>query len=247
MARYDFATHRLFIHDDIAPVKPVPLTPEAFNYLAHVLRMPEGGKLLAFNGRDGEWRAEFRFSGKKAGVIIPVEPTRAQTSLGYLHLAFAPLKAARLDYMVQKVVEMGAASIVPVLTRRTQVRGLKSEKLLANAIEAAEQCGVLAIPSILPEVTLERFLAAQPPETTLVFCDEDMAIADPVVQLRAASPRGPVTVLIGPEGGFDESERQMLLARPGVIRLSLGPRILRADTAAVAALTAAQIALGDWR
>lgn len=247
MARYDFATHRLFIPEDIAPGRPVPLTPEAFNYLAHVLRMPEDGKLLAFNGRDGEWRAEFRFSGKKAGIIVPVEPVRAQTVLGRIHLAFAPLKAARLDYMVQKAVEMGAASLVPVLTRRTQVRGLKIEKLLANAIEAAEQCGILAIPDILPEVTLERFLAGHPPAKSLIFCDEATEIADPVAVLRAAEPDGPVTVLIGPEGGFDESERQMLLARRGVIRLSLGPRILRADTAAVAALAAVQIALGDWR
>ncbi|MBN8532948.1 MAG: 16S rRNA (uracil(1498)-N(3))-methyltransferase [Rhizobiales bacterium] len=247
MARYDFATHRLFIHEDIAAGEPVALTPEAFNYLAHVLRMPEGGKLLTFNGRDGEWRAEFRFSGKKSGILVPVECTRAQTVLGRIHLAFAPLKAARLDYMVQKAVEMGVASLTPVLTRRTQVRGLKSEKLRANAIEAAEQCGVLALPAILPEITLERFLAEQPPETTLVFCDEASETADPIAILRAADPNGSIIVLIGPEGGFDEGERQKLLARPRVIRLSLGPRILRADTAAVAALTAAQIALGDWR
>jgi 16S rRNA (uracil1498-N3)-methyltransferase len=247
LARYDFATHRLFIPADLVPGTPVPLAPEAFNYLAHVLRMPEGGKLLAFNGRDGEWRAEFHFSGKKAGVVVPVEPVRAQTELGRIQLAFAPLKATRLDYMVQKAVEMGVASLLPVLTRRTQVRGLKSEKLEANAIEAAEQCGILAIPAILPERTLERFLAERSPQTALIFCDEDAEIADPVAALRAADPQGPVTLLIGPEGGFDETERQMLLARPGTIRLSLGPRILRADTAAVAALTAVQIALGDWR
>jgi 16S rRNA (uracil1498-N3)-methyltransferase len=247
LARYDFATHRLFIDADLAPGQPVPLTPEAFNYLAHVLRMPEGGKLLTFNGRDGEWRAEFRLSGKKAGIIIPEESVRAQTALGRVHLAFAPLKAARLDYMVQKAVEMGAASLAPVLTRRTQVRGLKSEKLLANAIEAAEQCGVLALPAISAEVTLERFLANLPPDAALVFCDESAELADPVATLRVADPQGPITVLIGPEGGFEDAEREAILKHHGVIRLSLGPRILRADTAAVAALTAVQIAIGDWR
>lgn len=246
MARYDFATHRLHLRDDLAQDKPVPVGPEAFNYLAHVLRMPEGGKLLVFNGRDGEWRAEFRFTGKKAGEIVPSEQTRAQTHLGHVHLAFAPLKAARLDYMIQKAVEMGAASLIPVLTRRTQVRGLKTEKLMANAIEAAEQCGILALPAIPPEATLERFLVSFPAENTLIFCDEDAGIVDPIAALRAANPQGPVTLLIGPEGGFEEAERKAILARQNVIRLSLGPRILRADTAAVAGLAAVQIAIGDW-
>ncbi|MGL5446140.1 MAG: 16S rRNA (uracil(1498)-N(3))-methyltransferase [Rhabdaerophilum sp.] len=247
MARYDFATHRLFVREDIAPEKAVPLTPEAFNYLAHVLRMPEGGRLLVFNGRDGEWQATFRLRGKKAGEIVPIERMRVQTNLGRIHLAFAPLKAARLDYMVQKAVEMGAASLTPVLTKRTQVRGLKTEKLVANAIEAAEQCGILALPDIHPEVTLERFLSNDPAENTLVFCDEDAEISDPVTALRSANPQGAVTLLIGPEGGFEEPERKAILARRHVIRLSLGPRILRADTAAVAGLTAVQIALGDWQ
>lgn len=247
MARYDFATHRLFVEDDLAAGKPVPLGAEAFNYLAHVLRMPEGGKLLVFNGRDGEWRAEFRFSGKKSGQIVPGELTRAQTGLGGLHLAFAPLKAARLEYMVQKAVEMGAASLTPVLTKRTQMHGLKREKLLAHTIEAAEQCGILTLPEIRAELTLDRFLASRLLETSLIFCDENAEIADPVAMLRAANPQGAVIVLIGPEGGFEAAERETILNQRGVIRLSLGPRILRADTAAVAALAAVQIGIGDWR
>lgn len=247
MARYDFATHRLFVNDGLVSGRPLPLAPEAFNYLAHVLRMPEGGKLLVFNGHDGEWRAEFRFSGKKAGLVVPLELTRGQTMSGHLHLAFAPLKAARLDYMVQKAVEMGAASLTPVLTKRTQMRGLKHEKLLAHAIEAAEQCGVLSLPEIRAELTLGQFLANRSPKASLVFCDENAEIADPVAALRTANPEEAVIVLIGPEGGFESAEREMILNQQGVIRLSLGPRILRADTAAVAALAAVQIAIGDWR
>lgn len=247
MTRYDFATHRLHVPNDLVALNAVPLSPEAFNYLAHVLRMPEAGKLLAFNGRAGEWQAEFRFSGKKAGVIVPIEQVRPQTELGRVHLAFAPLKAARLDYMIQKAVEMGAAGLTPVLTRRTQVRGLKPEKLRANAIEAAEQCGILAIPDIAPEVTLEHFLSSFSSGQSLVFCDEDAETADPVAALRAADPQGALTLLIGPEGGFEEQERQMIMSLKNVIRLSLGPRILRADTAAVAGLAALQIGLGDWR
>ncbi|MCU0818964.1 MAG: 16S rRNA (uracil(1498)-N(3))-methyltransferase [Beijerinckiaceae bacterium] len=247
MARYEFATHRLFIDAPLMPDGQVALTPEAFNYLAHVLRMPEGGRLLVFNGRDGEFEGTFHLMGKKAGAVHIRVQTRPQDASGRITLAFAPLKSARLDYVVQKAVEMGAAGLVPVLTRRTQIRGLKPEKLRAWAIEAAEQCGILSLPEIVPEVTLEAFLDRHPAVNTLVFCDEDAEIADPVAALRQANPAGPLTLLIGPEGGFDEAERARLVARPNVIRLSLGPRILRADTAAVAALAALQIALGDWR
>ncbi len=247
MARYEFATHRLFVDAPLAPDARIPLTAEAFNYLAHVLRMPEGGRLLVFNGRDGEFEGAFQFTGKKAGAVHIRVQTRPQEIPGRITLAFAPLKSARLDYLVQKAVEMGAARLVPVLTRRTQMRGLKPEKLRAWAIEAAEQCGILSLPEIAPEVTLDAFLDRYPTENYLIFCDEDAEISDPVAALRTAHPIGPLTLLIGPEGGFDEAERQRLIARPNVIRLSLGPRILRADTAAVAGLAALQIALGDWR
>jgi 16S rRNA (uracil1498-N3)-methyltransferase len=142
---------------------------------------------------------------------------------------------------------MGAARMVPVLTRRTQMRGLKPEKLRAWAIEAAEQCGILSLPEIAPEMTLDAFLDLQATDSVLIFCDEEAQTSDPVAVLRQVDPAGPLTLLIGPEGGFDESERLRLLARKNVIRLSLGPRILRADTAAVAGLAALQIALGDWR
>lgn len=247
MARYEFATHRLFVEHPLASGGTLPLDPAQFNYLAHVLRMPEGGRLLTFNGRDGEFEATFSFTGKKSAAIRILGQTRAQERAGKIHLAFAPLKSARLEYMIQKAVEMGAASLTPVLTRRTQTRGLRADKIRAHVIEAAEQCGVLALPEIHEEQTLERFLGALPTDHALAFCDEDATVGDPVTVLRTAAPREVVTLLIGPEGGFDEAERQRLLAFPHVIRLSLGPRILRADTAAVAGLAALQIALGDWR
>lgn len=247
MARYEFATHRLFLDAPLAPAARLPLSPEAFNYLAHVLRMPEGGRLLVFNGRDGEFEATFHLTGKKAGAVHIRVQTRPQDAPGRITLAFAPLKTARLDYLVEKAVEMGAARLIPVLTRRTQMRGVRPEKVRAWAIEAAEQCGILALPTLEPETTLQAFLSSHPAEETLIFCDEDAEIADPVAALRQVNPQGPLTLLIGPEGGFTEEERVALVARKNVIRLSLGPRILRADTAAVAALAALQIALGDWR
>ncbi|RZK97311.1 MAG: RsmE family RNA methyltransferase, partial [Methylobacterium sp.] len=161
-----------------------------------------------------------------------------------------PLKSARLDYLAQKAVEMGAGTIRPVLTRYTQGDRLNTERLHANMIEAAEQCGILAVPALMEAARLPAALADLAPERLLVFCDEDAAIADPVAALRrAADPAGPVplAVLIGPEGGFAPEERAAILARPNSVALSLGPRILRADTAAVAALALVQAVLGDAR
>lgn len=247
MARYDFATHRLFIDRDCAVGAVLPLEPGQLNYLLHVLRMEEGAKLLAFNGRDGEWLAELRKPTRKTAVLHLLQQTRPQEAPGAIRYAFAPLKAARLDYMIQKAVEMGAGRLVPVITQRTQVSRLKEERLTANAVEAAEQCGILALPVIEPEVKLAVFLRQLPPEELLVFCDEDADIADPVAALRGQPAANGITVLVGPEGGFTGEEREALLKHPRLCRISLGPRILRADTAAVAALAIAQVALGDWR
>lgn len=186
-----------------------------------------------------------------------LEQTRAQTLPGDLHYLFAPLKMARLDYMVQKATEMGASLLAPVLTRRTQVTRVNLDRMIANAVEAAEQCGLLSVPGLADTQTLPAALAHLEPGRLLVFCDEEAPLADPLAALAeaVASPASPavpaggetrrLAVLIGPEGGFDETERAMILRRPGVVRLSLGPRILRADTAAVAALTLVQAALGD--
>lgn len=246
MARYDFATHRLHIPADLAPDSVVPLEPGALNYLLNVLRMDEGARLLVFNGRDGEWEATMRKPTRKTAVLVLNRQTRLQERAGRIRYAFAPLKSARLDYLAQKAVEMGVARLTPVLTQRTQVHRLKDERLQANILEAAEQCGVLALPVLEPEIRLERFLAALPQEETLVFCDEDADITNPVLALGQRRPMAGITVLVGPEGGFTEEERALTLAHPGLLRISLGPRILRADTAAVAILALVQSVYGDW-
>lgn len=251
MVRYDFRTPRLFVEAALTPGARVSLDAPQANYLVNVMRRRPGDPVLAFNGADGEWRGSIEAAGRKAFVLALGERTRAQPAPGNVHYAFAPLKAARLDYMVQKAVEMGAARLQPVLTQHTQVERVNLHRMRANAIEAAEQCGILVIPEVEGPVSFAKFVADLAPDRLLVFCDEDAEVKDPVAALSAVQrDEGgavPLTVLIGPEGGFAEDERAMLLRRPKVVRLSLGPRILRADTAAVAALTIVEAVLGDWR
>jgi 16S rRNA (uracil1498-N3)-methyltransferase len=247
VAGYDFTAQRLFVDDDLAAGRPVALERQAAHYLLSVLRLGEGDAVLAFNGRDGEWRARIAPSGRKSAELVPVEKVRPQPDLVGPSLLFAPLKHARLDYMVQKAVEMGVSSLRPVLTRRTVATRVNLERMRANAIEAAEQCGILAVPAIEAEAKLDSALADLGADDLLVFCDEDAPLANPASALAAAGPTGRVVLLIGPEGGFDPAEREALLSRPRLCRLSLGPRILRADTAAVAALAMVQASLGDWR
>jgi 16S rRNA (uracil1498-N3)-methyltransferase len=226
----------------------VPLDRDQANYLVNVLRMSPGAAVLVFNGRDGEWRAVLEGDRKRAALRIEGQ-TREQTPQPDLHYLFAPLKQARLDYMVQKAVEMGAGTLRPVITRHTQVHRLNGERLRANAIEAAEQCGILTIPAIDEPVALGDVLAhwtAESGDRRILFCDEDETGADPVARLRALPPT-PIAVLIGPEGGFSADERTLLASLPFVTPIALGPRILRADTAAVAALALVQAAIGDWR
>ncbi|MBA4335443.1 MAG: 16S rRNA (uracil(1498)-N(3))-methyltransferase [Methylobacterium sp.] len=241
----DFARHRLFLEPALTDGARLPLEREQANYLLSVLRMKQDDTVLVFNGRDGEWLAAISVEGRKQASLTLVRQTRPQPAAPDLHYLFAPLKHARLDYMAQKAVEMGAGVIQPVLTRRTQVSRLNLDRMRANAVEAAEQCGILSLPEIRAERPLEAALEALEPERLLVFCDEAMAQASPVAALAQAQP-GPLAVLIGPEGGFDEGERQRILARPGTLPISLGPRILRADTAAVAALALVQAIRGDW-
>jgi len=245
MARPDFRTQRLFLEADLRAGAEVPLGRDQANYVRNVLRLPSGAPLLVFNGRDGEWRAEVKEAGRRDAALLVQSQSRPQSPAGTLEYAFAPLKHARLDYMVQKVVEMGAATLMPVLTRHTQVSRVNLERMRANVIEAAEQCGVLTIPAVHEPQPFDRWISAVASGRMLVFCDEDAETADPVEALRRAA-NAPVTLLIGPEGGFDEAERRVLLARENVVRLSLGPRILRADTAAVAALALVQAVRGDW-
>jgi 16S rRNA (uracil1498-N3)-methyltransferase len=248
MPRYDFTAPRLFVEAPLASQAEIPLDPAQAHYLRNVLRLGPGDFILVFNGRDGEWRATLREINRKSVVLIAQEFSRPQLPAYDLHYLFAPLKQARLDYMVQKAVEMGASRLCPVVTHRTGVARVNLERMRANAIEAAEQCGILAIPEIAPVIRLDAVLASLGRDRLLVFCDEDAPVRDPVAALRAVatSPSCPLAVLIGPEGGFDPQEREALLALPQALRLSLGPRILRADTAAVAALALTQAVLGDW-
>jgi 16S rRNA (uracil1498-N3)-methyltransferase len=249
MARYEFRIPRLYIDAPMTPGGAVSLDPGQANYLFNVLRLKPGDGVLAFNGREGEWRANLDRAGKRAAVLLIGEQAREQTPPGDLHYLFAPLKHARLDYMVQKAVELGVSRLAPVFTRHAQVARVNLARMRANAIEAAEQCGILTLPEIVEPLALNRAIDALSPDRALIFCDEDAEAAEPIAALSTLRSGGPIplAVLIGPEGGFAEDERAKLLRRPNVVRLSLGPRILRADTAAVAALALVQSVLGDWR
>jgi 16S rRNA (uracil1498-N3)-methyltransferase len=249
MPRYDFRTPRLYLDAPMTAGATVTLDPAQANYLRNVLRLKAGAGVLVFNGREGEWQGQLAESGKRGLSLTIGERARAQTPVVDLHYWFAPLKHARLDYMVQKAVELGASRLQPVLTRHTQVARVNLQRMQANAIEAAEQCGILTLPAIGEPLPLDRALAQRDPQRLLVFCDEDAEVKDPIAALAAARQSGarPMALLIGPEGGFAEDERRALLAAPHALRLALGPRILRADTAAVAALALLEAVLGDWR
>jgi len=252
MARYDFRSPRLFVEPALAEGAVLPLAPPQSNYLLNVLRLKPGAEVLVFNGHDGEWCAHLGLARKKAAQLTAMQRVREQTSPRELDYLFSPLKHARLDYIVQKAVEMGVSRLQPVMMRHTQAERINLGRMRANAIEAAEQCGILTIPEIAAPTTLAAFVRGWLPERLLVFCDEDAEVKDPVAALSAVRDTrvvGPlrVTLLIGPEGGFAEDERVALLKLANVVRLALGPRILRADTAAVAALALVQAALGDWR
>ncbi len=246
MAKYDFRSPRLFVDAPLAAAQEIALAPEQAHYLRHVMRLADGAEVLAFNGMHGEWLARISASGKRGAALRPEQQIRPQPETQGPVYAFAPLKQARLDYMVQKAVEMGASRLSPVLTQFTQVSRMNMDRIRANAIEAAEQCGILALPAIDEPLPFPKWIAALPEENAIVFCDEDSANTSPLEELKGRKA-GELVVLIGPEGGFSGEERETLLARRNVIRLSLGPRILRADTAAVAAFALVQSVCGDWR
>src|SRR5215510_5799236 len=235
MPRRDVRTPRLYVEQPIEEGVSIALDASQANYLGNVLRLKTGDGMLVFNGRDGEWRGTLASAGKRRLTLAIGTRTRPQTGALDLHYLFAPLKHARLDYMAQKAVEMGASRLQPILTRHAQVARVNLERMRANAIEAAEQCGILTLPEIRPPLTLERMIAEFEPARLLVFCDEEAQVKDPLA------------VLVGPEGGFAAEERAALLQLPNAVRLALGPRTLRADTAAVAALALVGAVLGDWR
>jgi 16S rRNA (uracil1498-N3)-methyltransferase len=246
MPRYNFHTPRLYVDAPLAAGTDIVFDRNQTNYLRNVLRLGQGDAVLLFNGRDGEWRASLSTATQKRSLSATIgAQLRLQPAPADLHFLFAPLKHARLDYMVQKAVEMGASLLQPMITQHTQVVRVNLERMRANVIEAAEQCGVLQLPGVAEPLPLERL--AQDPDRLVVFCDEAADAADPVAALSPLMSSGRLAVLVGPEGGFAEEERAALLKRPKVVRIALGPRILRADTAAVAALALVQAVLGDWK
>lgn len=240
---------RLFIEAPLAAGAKLELGREHTNYLLTVLRMKQADALVVFNGTDGAWMARIADDHRKGATLELVVQTQHQTEKSDLWFGFAPLKTGRLDYLVQKATEMGAGIIQPVITRFTQVSRLKSDKLHANVIEAAEQCEVLSVPKLADEVALTDLISTWQQKhglRRLIFADESAPNHAPNTQLMDLDGL-PIGILVGPEGGFSDDERQLLLAQTFVIPISLGPRILRADTAAVAALAVVQSTIGDWR
>ncbi|KWT69348.1 Ribosomal RNA small subunit methyltransferase E [Hyphomicrobium sulfonivorans] len=236
---------RLFIDAPLSEGVAVACNEDQANYLGNVLRLSAGAEIAIFNGRDGEWRARIAEIRKKRCMLECLERIRPQHDGPDIHYLFAPLKHARLDYMVQKAAELGVAHLQPVITRRTVAARVNLERMRANAIEAAEQCGVLRVPTVGEPLKLEALLAQWPADRQMIFCDEGAEVANPLEALRALAP-GPLAVIVGPEGGFDPTERQALQGCPFTTAISLGPRIMRADTAAVAALALVNATLGDW-
>jgi len=232
---------RLFVRAALAEGVAVALDSGQANYLGNVLRLKEGAELLVFDGQSGEWLAHIAEAGKKRMTLTVERRTRPAEAMPDVWLAFAPVKRAQTDWLVEKATELGAARLIPVMTRRTVAERVKLERLEAIAIEAAEQCGRTVLPEIAEPVTLKQLLAGSG-DRTLYFADE--AGGEPAA---AAFKPGPATILIGPEGGFTDDERAAIRAAPNAIAISLGPRILRAETAALAALAACMAVAGDWQ
>ena len=237
---------RLFVKSPLSTDADIVLNRDQAHYLANVLRLKAGAQVLVFNGVDGEWCARVTAIGKRDMSLLVEHQTRLQETGPDLHYLFAPIKRARVDYMAQKATEMGASVLRPVVTRRTIAERVKVERLEANAIEAAEQCGILRVPEVRAPQNLEDVLASWDEERLLIFADESAAVSSPLDALAPHASR-PHAVLIGPEGGFDPEEREMLLRRDFVLPVSLGPRVMRADTAAVACLALVNAVCGDWR
>ncbi|GAA5100206.1 16S rRNA (uracil(1498)-N(3))-methyltransferase [Bartonella acomydis] len=243
--RINYKLKRLFIRQSFALNEEIKIEGAQASYLVRVLRMQEGAEILLFNGQDGEWLAKLITVGKKFVVVRLIHQERLQTTPSNLVYCFAPLKNARLDYMVQKAVEMGVSILQPVITHHTQVTRINMVRMEANVIEASEQCGILSLPKCVAATSLVELLAGWNITQPLFFCDEAHQLCNPLPLLKKYEIIAP-GVLIGPEGGFSEEERNFLKKHPFVIPISLGPRILRADTAAVAALALLNVTMEDW-
>lgn len=245
MSDHQKRSPRLFVEAGLSEGTEVACDRGQAHYLLNVMRLRGGDTVRAFNGRDGEWLCEISSAAKKSCALTPASRTRTQTALPDIHYLFAPLKHARLDYMVQKATELGCSRIQPVITAHTNASRVKLERMRSNAIEAAEQCNLLDVPFIEEVTTLDNLLSSWPEERHLVFCDEEAQIASPLQALGKIGP-GALAVLIGPEGGFSDEERDRIRQLSCVTAISLGPRVMRADTAGVAAMALVQSALGDW-
>jgi 16S rRNA (uracil1498-N3)-methyltransferase len=235
---------RLCVEHPLGEGQTVPLDKAQAHYLFGVMRQGPGAQVLVFNGREGEWLAEVEEAGKRGGSLRVLEQTGPQLDPPDLWLLFAPIKKARTDFIVEKAAEMGARRILPVQTAFTNAERIRQDRLQAHALEATEQCGGTFVPQVTGLHKLDALLADWPADRQLMFCDE--ARVGGAIGLPDTLKGAPWAILIGPEGGFSEAERTRLANLPFTHPVSLGPRILRADTAAVAALTLWQSALGDW-
>lgn len=235
---------RLFVPDDLAAGRDVALSADHAHYLVNVMRQGVGAPIALFNGRDGEWRALIVEASRRACRVALEAKTRDQTRVPDLELVIAVVKRARLETIVEKAAELGAARVRPVLTHRTNADRVRTDRLAAIMVEAAEQCERLEVPAIEEPEKLDRLLDRWDASRRLVFCDEGGDAQDALTALGALPP-GPAAILIGPEGGFSPEERARLRAMPDVVPVTLGPRILRADTAALASLAIWQSVRGD--
>lgn len=233
---------RLFVDEAITPGATLMLPPAQSHYLAGVMRLKPGDTVRLFDDRTGEWTATLTDIGRKYVQVTIGDPVAPREAVPDLWLCAAPIKRGRIDWVAEKACELGVAKLLPVLTRRTVVDKLNLERLRAHMIEAAEQCGRTALPQLDSPMPLSKLLESWPEERQLVFCDEEGGVS-----MRDALRPGPAAVLIGPEGGFDAGERERIRSMPQAVGVSLGPRVLRADTAAVAAVALWQSIQGDWR
>jgi 16S rRNA (uracil1498-N3)-methyltransferase len=238
-------TPRLHVDSQLAAGQTVALGREQTHYLVNVLRLGSGDPIRPFNERDGEWLAHLGAVNKKQAVLVCQRRVAEATPPPDIEFLFAPLKHARLDYAVQKATELGARRLRPIITHRTVAGRVNLDRMRANAIEAAEQCNLVHVPDVREPQKLSTVLAAWPAERRLIYCDEAAPVADPVAALSGLKP--PAALLVGPEGGFTDEEKQTLRTLPFVTAISLGPRVIRADTAAVAALALVQAVIGDWK
>jgi 16S rRNA (uracil1498-N3)-methyltransferase len=236
---------RLYVEDPLGDGARVRPSDAQAHYLLHVMRAKAGDRVSLFNGRDGEWLASLAEVTKKSCTLMCEKQTRPQSGTPDVWLCFAPIKKTPADYVVQKATELGVSALVPVFTRRTIVTRVNRERMTANAVEAAEQSDRLTVPDIREPITLEKLLTSWPRERRIVFCDEG-GDAKPIAVALSNMANGPFAILTGPEGGFDPAERTNIRSHDFVTPVTLGPRILRADTAALASLSILQALKGDW-